>query len=448
MFHWICPECGREIAPTAQECPVCDPQAVVEEPALVGAAEGPPRALEANAAPVRALELRAAPPLPAYSQNASVPPPAVPAKGESLDPFLPQWSDRFSPGDPSAAFASFDDMLDETAAEPPPQARVSMPLYSVPPALRALIAELRPAGDAHKPVAESLTQNQTVPAPPLVTSIVPLPLRGAEAFVQWDTHSLAMLIPVAKPLFPGTPAILPAPEQAALVNYSPLAAGPLKPAPPRPDVLKTSCAPRVTLAGPMFTARLVHFADKELQPFFPEGQRARKPWLPAWLVTGLIAATALGAAFNAVFPSAPQATAEPPAVSQPRETTTAAPPTAASPEVAQASALPGVSSGSYSLVRSIEVSGFRIQVDPSQRAEIQYLVVNHSPSRFAGVTVFVTLRSATAHAGQAPLSRFSFAAPNLGPYEAKEMASAIEGITRPVALPEWQDLRADIEISQ
>src|SRR5690242_18717415 len=27
MFHWICPECGQEIAPGVKECPVCEPQA-------------------------------------------------------------------------------------------------------------------------------------------------------------------------------------------------------------------------------------------------------------------------------------------------------------------------------------------------------------------------------------------------------------------------------------
>ncbi len=26
MFHWICPECGQEIAPGVKECPVCEPQ--------------------------------------------------------------------------------------------------------------------------------------------------------------------------------------------------------------------------------------------------------------------------------------------------------------------------------------------------------------------------------------------------------------------------------------
>ena len=27
MFHWICPECGQEIAPGVKECPVCEPEA-------------------------------------------------------------------------------------------------------------------------------------------------------------------------------------------------------------------------------------------------------------------------------------------------------------------------------------------------------------------------------------------------------------------------------------
>src|SRR5580693_2555668 len=27
MFHWICPECGREIPPSVKECPACDPSA-------------------------------------------------------------------------------------------------------------------------------------------------------------------------------------------------------------------------------------------------------------------------------------------------------------------------------------------------------------------------------------------------------------------------------------
>src|SRR5437764_7524886 len=46
MFHWICPECGREIAPTVRECPACDPAAVTVESARAGDVEAPARALE------------------------------------------------------------------------------------------------------------------------------------------------------------------------------------------------------------------------------------------------------------------------------------------------------------------------------------------------------------------------------------------------------------------
>src|SRR6478736_2641359 len=67
MFHWICPETGREIAPTVRECPACDPKAVVAEPALVGVVEAPARALNHEGpahvlnheAPVRTLSLEA-----------------------------------------------------------------------------------------------------------------------------------------------------------------------------------------------------------------------------------------------------------------------------------------------------------------------------------------------------------------------------------------------------
>src|SRR5438093_185793 len=41
MFHWICPECGQEIAPGIKECRVCEPETAA--PALPKlAVEGPP----------------------------------------------------------------------------------------------------------------------------------------------------------------------------------------------------------------------------------------------------------------------------------------------------------------------------------------------------------------------------------------------------------------------
>src|SRR5579872_4481522 len=51
MFHWICPECGREIAPTIRECPACDPAAAIVETALAGEVEASARAEKEVVAP-------------------------------------------------------------------------------------------------------------------------------------------------------------------------------------------------------------------------------------------------------------------------------------------------------------------------------------------------------------------------------------------------------------
>jgi hypothetical protein len=63
------------------------------------------------------------------------------------------------------------------------------------------------------------------------------------------------------------------------------------------------------------------------------------------------------------------------------------------------------------------------------------------------MTVYVTLRAAAAKPGQPPLCRFSFKAPGLGPYESKEMTSPIEKLARSISVPDWQDLRADVQVA-
>jgi len=108
----------------------------------------------------------------------------------------------------------------------------------------------------------------------------------------------------------------------------------------------------------------------------------------------------------------------------------------------------GSNASSNPLSRIIEVTGLRIVMDPAGKQQVEYLVVNHSSARFPDATIYVTVRAADARVGQAPLCRFSFAAPDLGPFEAKEMTSAIEKTNRTGNLPDWQDLRAEIEIGK
>jgi len=56
------------------------------------------------------------------------------------------------------------------------------------------------------------------------------------------------------------------------------------------------------------------------------------------------------------------------------------------------------------------------------------------------------LRAATAKSGQPPIAKLTFRSPALAAFEAKEMFSSIERTTTPVDLPDWQDLRADVDV--
>ena len=186
----------------------------------------------------------------------------------------------------------------------------------------------------------------------------------------------------------------------------------------------------------MLTRRLVKFMDREFASVPPVFLLAKKRLIPGWMATALILGTLLGAGFTSVISVVrPAAEAKPVPSTQ---TNIPAAPVAPTPEVVSAAPL----------AKAIEVTGFRIQMDPAKKSEIQYLVVNHTPARFSGVTVYVTLYTADAKAGQPPLCKFQFTAPNLAPFQAKDMTSAIEQVTRPVSLPDWQDLRASVEIGE
>jgi len=376
--------------------------------------------------PALASRVEAVSPRPARNSNRL-------AEAEAPDALLPQFGAPAAGGDPLDQFSA---MLDSMEPEPP-RVRDPLPLpmralSTVPASLRAFIAELQPAGAKANAPLTPLQRVQAAPEPPLLTSPVRLPLASS-----WQPSSrplgaklLALPAPPLPPVRPNTPPLDLAPSLAPLGNYSPSAGRPLRPAIPQTQILKRECAPRTTLPGPMLTRRLVQFTDRELSAIPPAMLRAKKRLIPGWMASALIIGTLLGAGFTSVI-SVVRPTAE-----------------GKQPSVTQAAAPIAPSVSPSPVAQPIEVTGFRIQMDPAKKSEIQYLVVNHTPSRFTGVTVNVTLYAADAKAGQPPLCKFQFAAPNLGPFQSKDMTSAIEQVTRPVNVPDWQDLRAAVEIGQ
>jgi hypothetical protein len=364
------------------------------------------------------------------------------APQDAREDALPQFGTSSANGDPLGNLSSMvDSMREPNPPEPPSRDALPIPIgaaSNVPASLRAFIAELRPAG-AEPPVPLA-PERQRQPAlePPLFTKTIALPLRPSRQAAEPPPGAKLLALPVSlEALRPSTTAWEPAPPLAPLGNYSPLEGRPLRPAIPKVLLLKKDCGPRTTLPGPMLTRRLVKFTDRELRSIPPVFLVPKKRLIPGWMATALILGTLLGAGFTSVIsvvkPAKPSAAVQ-------TKILAAAEPVAATPEAASPSASP--------LAKAIEVTGFRIQMDPSKKSEIQYLVVNHTAARFSGVTVYVTLYAADAKAGQPPLCKFQFAAPNLAPFQAKDMTSAIEQVTRPVSLPDWQDLRATVEISE
>ncbi len=93
--------------------------------------------------------------------------------------------------------------------------------------------------------------------------------------------------------------------------------------------------------------------------------------------------------------------------------------------------------------KDIELTGFRLTEDRQQRAQLQFVIVNHSAADFGTLKLRAALRAAKSAAEEPPVATFAFTAP-LGPYESKDIKVPIDTKLRAYELPDWQLLRADI----
>jgi hypothetical protein len=222
-------------------------------------------------------------------------------------------------------------------------------------------------------------------------------------------------------------------------DYTPATSRSIQPVPPRVQILSADTGPRITLPGPTLPPELTRLQDANVVTVIGENtaQRTKEAIPPAssggapgWLVSVLVMLLLLGAGLGIVFYLLPHTVAD------------AKP----APTPAVAASTPAPTGGTSPLAKFVEVTGYRIVTSPDKKSEVQYLIVNHSDADISDANVFVTLRSVKP--GQAPLCRFSFKVPSLGPFESKEMSSPIGNAPRSVSLPDWQEIRAEVQISQ
>jgi hypothetical protein len=227
---------------------------------------------------------------------------------------------------------------------------------------------------------------------------------------------------------------------APMQEYKPATSRSIQPVPPKAQILAADSGPRITLPGPTLPPELTRLQDANVVTMMGEATAERtkeaipskSAGAPGWLVSVLVMLLLLATCLGIVFYLMPHTVAD------------AKP----APTPAVAATAPAPTGGTSPLAKFVEVTGFRIvtSIDANKKSEVQYLVVNHSDADISDANVFVTLRSAKP--GQAPVCRFSFKVPSLGPFESKEMSSPIEKATRAISLPDWQDLRAEVQISQ
>jgi hypothetical protein len=448
MFHWICPECGREIPPAVKECPACDPTSAVQassiapEPAPFEAAPEPnplPDPLLGLAQKLREaqrdLELAAATAAARTNFTSPEPSPEPPSQPEpvALGPTaLVLHPPMLLLASAPAAIALLTPPQPELAPELEPQWKPELEWKPEPrqepagpsAAGRVPTPDLAPLASPPPPVPPPVPQ--PVPTPPASTAVPAAP-SGA-------TFSQPALIAASSPA-PPMLALAPLQDSSTIAKRIRLAAPPTQ-------ILRPDAGPRITLPGPALPPALNSLQDAGLSRILVDHPKLAQR-SSGWLV-GVAAAAVLLAGFLALqLYNAPGTAAEPKPAPPPEVLA----PTESKPEPKPEPAAAVSPAASYSLSKAIEVTGFRFVGD--KKPEVRYLVVNHSAAELGAVTVYVTLRSSAAKPGQPPLYRFSFRAPALGPFESKEMATSLDKqMDKPHSAADWQSLHADIELGQ
>ena len=243
---------------------------------------------------------------------------------------------------------------------------------------------------------------------------------------------------VAEPCAPSVPgpvqlpdgrARVAAPALAPLQDYSKAADRQMRSATYTPKAAALTAEPKVTLPGPALPRELMSLQAAGLVPIRRARKDAADPNRYGWKTRMVMLAMLLTAGLAATYRVMPGPT--------PNVAVKPAPEPAPEEVVAPRN--------EHSLARFVEVTGIRF-LEVNKKPQIHYLVVNHSSAPLGSVTVYVTLRASRPKPGQPPLSRFTFRSPSLAAFEAKEMASPIERVIGPLDLPDWQDLRADVQV--
>jgi hypothetical protein len=99
------------------------------------------------------------------------------------------------------------------------------------------------------------------------------------------------------------------------------------------------------------------------------------------------------------------------------------------------------------LAKYLEVGGFRVTEGGAGKLTVKFAVINHSDADIGDLTMKVTLTTTAAKPEDAPIAVFDAKVPSIGPQEVKDAVGTATTKLRVYELPDWQFLRADVEIT-
>jgi hypothetical protein len=106
------------------------------------------------------------------------------------------------------------------------------------------------------------------------------------------------------------------------------------------------------------------------------------------------------------------------------------------------------SNTSNPIAKYIELVGFRVSERSPGHLVVKFGVVNHSEADVGDVKMTVSLGTTAAKPGDPPLITFDAQVARLGPSELKDVSVEVPTKLRVYELPDWQFLKADLQINE
>ncbi len=99
------------------------------------------------------------------------------------------------------------------------------------------------------------------------------------------------------------------------------------------------------------------------------------------------------------------------------------------------------------MAKYLELVGFRLSEKGAGKLIVKFAVVNHSEADIGDLDMKIRLTTTAAKPDDPPILEFDAKAPQLGPLEMKEVTATGTTKLRIYELPDWQFIRANVEIT-